>query len=485
MNDLTALEKHLNKDELSHLDDLIRSWDLLADLSFADLLLCVAEPNIPVSPYTVVAHVRPTTSRSIYRTKMEGTVFKSGERPFLDQARKTLESIDGGLLSQTNVERIRTLCIPVNFNGKAIAILSRDFSPDDQRVAGELEMTYFSLFRKLGIMISQGKYPFKGVQAETEFTPRVSDGVIELDANGYVRFASPNSVSVLSRLQVGQVEGKRLGVEELKCDSIPLILSTQRPQSDEISVAGQTVTLKGIPLIEGTEMTGALLLIRDISELRRRDNLIRSKDSTIAEIHHRVKNNLQTISSLLHLQSRRLVAEEAQEAINDSVRRIRSIAVVHEILSHNPEASICFDDVIKPLVRLVSEGLTSPEITIDFKVEGDTVNFPSAETTALAVILNELLQNTIQHGFKDFLAQENPEVTIHFGSTNENFYITVTDNGRGLPVIFDEKNFGLGLTIVRNLIETDLGGNMELLPNEPSGTVALIRIPKFVENPAD
>ena len=75
---------------------------------------------------------------------------------------------------------------------------------------------------------------------------------------------------------------------------------------------------------------------------------------------------------------------------------------------------------------------------INFKVEGDTVNFPSAETTALAVILNELLQNTIQHGFKDFLAQENPEVTIHFGSTNENFHITVADNGRGLPETFDE-----------------------------------------------
>ena len=482
MNDLTALKQQLNQEELSHLDDLTRSWDLLADLSFADLLLCVPEPNMPVSPYTVVAHVRPTTSRSIYRTKMEGMVFKSGERPFLDQARKTLQSIDGGLLSQTNVERIRTLCIPVNFNGKAIAVLSRDFSPDDQRVAGELEMTYFSLFRKLGIMISQGIYPFKGAQAETEFTPRVSDGVIELDASGYVRFASPNSVSVLSRLQVDQVEGKRLGVEEFKCESIPLILSTQRPQSDEISLAGQTVTLKGIPLIEGTEMTGALLLIRDISELRRRDNLIRSKDSTIAEIHHRVKNNLQTISSLLHLQSRRLVAEEAQEAINDSVRRIRSIAVVHEILSHNPEASICFDDIIKPLVRLVSEGLTSPEITIDFKIEGDTVNFASAETTALAVILNELLQNTIQHGFKDFPAQGSPEVTIHFGSTNENFHITVTDNGIGLPEIFDEKNFGLGLTIVSNLIETDLGGDMELFSKEPSGTVALIRIPKFGEN---
>ncbi|GIR37790.1 MAG: hypothetical protein CM15mP49_31750 [Actinomycetota bacterium] len=125
----------------------------------------------------------------------------------------------------------------------------------------------------------------------------MSDGVIELDAKGYVRFASPNSVSVLSRLKVDQVEGKRLGVEELNCESIPLIFSTLRPQSDEISLGGQTVTLKGIPLIEQKEMTGALLLIRDISELRRRDNLIRSKDSTIAEIHHRVK----TICKQFHL----------------------------------------------------------------------------------------------------------------------------------------------------------------------------------------
>ncbi|GIR37789.1 MAG: hypothetical protein CM15mP49_31740 [Actinomycetota bacterium] len=63
----------------------------------------------------------------------------------------------------------------------------------------------------------------------------------------------------------------------------------------------------------------------------------------------------------------------------------------------------------------MSEGLTSPEMTIDFKIEGDTITFPSAETTVLAVILNELLQNTIQHGFKDSLSQEKPEVRIHFG----------------------------------------------------------------------
>ena len=102
----------------------------------------------------------------------------------------------------------------------------------------------------------------------------------------------------------------------------------------------------------------------------------------------------------------------------------------------------------------------------------------------MAVILNELLQNTIQHGFKDSLSQEKPEVRIHFGATDDTFQITVTDNGRGLPETFDEKNFGLGLTIVRNLIETDLGGNVKLSPNDPTGTVARIRIPKLGEDSA-
>ena len=132
----------------------------------------------------------------------------------------------------------------------------------------------------------------------------------------------------------------------------------------------------------------------------------------------------------------------------------------------------------------MSEGLTSPEMTIDFKIEGDTITFPSAETTVLAVILNELLQNTIQHGFKDSLSQEKPEVRIHFGTRDDTFQITVTDNGRGLPETFDEKNFGLGLTIVRNLIETDLGGDVELSPKDPTGTVARIRIPKLGEDSA-
>ncbi len=146
-------------------------------------------------------------------------------------------------------------------------------------------------------------------------------------------------------------------------------------------------------------MTGGVVLLRDISELRRRDRLLVSKDATIREIHHRVKNNLQTISSLLRLQGRRLSSPEAKAAIEESVRRIRSIALVHEILSHEAGDDVPFVDIARPLVRMVEEGLLSPDHPIDIKITGDAGNLPATVATPLAVVLNELLQNVVDHAY--------------------------------------------------------------------------------------
>ena len=479
MSALSELAPSLEAQEREFLSHFIRSWDLLADLSFADLLLCVPEEDSPVASYTIIAHVRPTTSRSIYRTEMEGKHFMEGERPFLDLARESSDLIDGGLILQTPVERIRTLSIPVRFNGKTIAVLSRDFSPDDQRVAGDLEMTYFSLFRRLALMIAEGTFPFEELNNETEFSPRVSDGLMVLNSEGQVRFASPNSVSVLSRLRIRRIEGKILGVEELQCEAIPNAFVSLQPQDAEISMHGQTVALKCIPIIETKCLTGALVLIRDISELRRRAQLLRSKDSTIAEIHHRVKNNLQTISSLLRLQSRRAVALEARLAIEDSVRRIRSIAVVHEILSHKADDYIQFDEIVKPLVRLVSEDLSSSEKTVEFSITGDPGLLPADAATTLAVVLNELMQNAVQHGFLDSSSIDSPEIRIVFRSSDKHLDVNVEDNGVGLPESFMEEHHGLGLTIVRNLIEIDLGGSFSISSEMGEGANVSIQVPQL------
>src|SRR3712207_3014922 len=158
-----------------------------------------------------------------------------------------------------------------------------------------------------------------------------------------------------------------------------------------------TVVMRCLPLLAEGEVTGALVLLRDISELRRRDRLLVSMDASIREIHHRVKNNLQTISSLLRLQGRRVEAPEAKGAIEESVRRIRSIALVHEILSRAPGNEVPSVDVVRPLVRMAEEGMVSAETPVRFTVEGESEQLPPRVATPLAVVLNELLQNAADH----------------------------------------------------------------------------------------
>ena len=126
-----------------------------------------------------------------------------------------------------------------------------------------------------------------------------------------------------------------------------------------------------IPLLEDHKVSGGVVLVRDISELRRRDRLLLSKDATIREIHHRVKNNLQTISSLLRLQGRRLESAEAKAAVEESVRRIRSIALVHETLSREAGDDVDFNEIVRPLAAMVEEGLQSPDRPVRLTIEGD------------------------------------------------------------------------------------------------------------------
>src|SRR5690606_23126034 len=150
---------------------------------------------------------------------------------------------------------------------------------------------------------------------------------------------------------------------------------------------------------ERRRVDGAVVLMRDVSEIRSRDRLLVSKDATIREIHHRVKNNLQTISSLLRLQGRRLTEPTAKAAIEESVRRIRSIALVHETLSREDGDEVELGEIVRPLVRMVEEGLTSPERPIQFSISGDAGKSPSPAATSLAVVLTELLQNIVAHAY--------------------------------------------------------------------------------------
>ncbi len=272
----------LDATEVDHLQRLVASWGLLADLCFADLLLFVAadpaaEPETAQPERLVVlGQMRPLTNQTLYRSDLVGTVVSAEDRPLVARSLVLGEIIDGEVTSQALKERVRALCIPVRHRGRTIAVVNRESAPS-VRHPGELERTYVEVFNRFARMIAAGEFPFASEEGLIEEAPRVGDGVILLDDASRVEYASPNAVSALHRIGVhANTEGMRLGELGLAETVVRTAFSMAVPDTEEIERGPQvTVLLRCIPLVEHQRVTGGVVLLRDISELRRRDRLLR------------------------------------------------------------------------------------------------------------------------------------------------------------------------------------------------------------------
>ncbi|MFN8036966.1 MAG: histidine kinase N-terminal domain-containing protein [Acidimicrobiia bacterium] len=463
LSELALLNTTIGGDDLAHLQRLAGSWRMLADLCFSDLLLLAPVAGEEGHRFVVLAQVRPTTGQTLYPTDMVGTVVDEVERPLVTRGWRLAEIVEGDASVLGGKERARLQCIPVRRQGRLVALVTRETATTTGRRHGELERFYLETFDRFARMIAEGSFPFGRDEVVFEETPRVGDGVIVLDAEVKIRFASPNAVSSLHRMGIhAYTTGLRLvelGFEE---GGVIGAMRAMLPVTEEIERGDSSILMRVIPLLDRGQCVGAVVLLRDVTDLRRRDRMLLSKDATIREIHHRVKNNLQTIAALLRLQGRRLRSPEAQQAIEESERRIRAIAIVHETLSRDVGDVVPFGEIVRPLVRIVEESVASPEGAIRFEVEGDAGDLPGEIATPLAVVLNELMQNAVDHAFRrdDGVGGH---VWVRLARRPDHVVIDVTDDGAGLPPGFAiDRAKGLGLSIVHALVTSELGGSIEM-----------------------
>ena len=460
----------LDREDIDHLNRLSAEWAFLADLCFSDLFLHIRAPS---GRWLVVDQVRPATNQTMYVTDHVGrwvtagesqieTAYESGHR-----VQSELEPAAGEVTGSPSTARI--VAIPVRRDGRTIAVLTKEWVVRDGRVPGELERHYSMIFEQFVGMIECGTFPFEGRVADSSAAPRVGDGVMMLDSDGAVTYVSPNATTALHRVGIhANPVGMRLA--ELGFHDGPARQAFERrePVIEEFEQGNDVALLaRCVPILSGegeqTEIGGGLLLLRDVTELRKRDRLLLSKDATIREIHHRVKNNLQTISSLLRLQARRLESDEAKAAVGESVRRIRTIALVHESLSREAGDDIAFIEIVRPLLRLAEEGLQSPDRPVRFSVTGSGGRIPAHTATPLSVVLTELLQNAVDHGFPE--GSGGGDVAVVLGREADHLSLRVIDNGRGVEAGFElESATGLGLSIVRTLVTTELNGTITMRP---------------------
>jgi two-component system, sensor histidine kinase PdtaS len=485
LTDLTRSHTSLDGADLEWLHSLVSDWQLLADLSFADLILWA---SVRGGGWLAVAQMRPTTGPTSMQDDVVGTFAGAEDRRLLDLVSAERRIWRESDPDWTNGVPVRTEGIPVMRAGQVIAVIERCTNLNSARTPSRLELTYLQGADDLARMVAEGTFPFHGGEAMLARSPRVGDGLLRLGRTGHVTYASPNAESAYRRLGLAaDLIGADLGVvtaglcasDEPLDESLIVVATGRSPLEAEVTANGSVVQLRAIPLIVGGNRTGALVLVRDVTELRSRERELMTKDATIREIHHRVKNNLQTVAALLRLQARRSHALEARAALDEAVRRVGSIAVVHETLSHAPEEVVDFDEIADRVAMMAGE-VSAAEIRVLPKITGSFGLLPASVATPLALVLTELLQNALQHGFAQEIGSDRDHGLLEVTAVRdgERLTVTVADSGTGLPEGFDlDSASSLGLQIVRTLVVGELGGRLRMVPRLGGGTEATVELP--------
>ncbi|SDX96755.1 Two-component sensor histidine kinase, contains HisKA and HATPase domains [Micromonospora pattaloongensis] len=508
LRDLVEEHTGLGPADIDHLHRLAGDWQLLSDLSFADLLLWV--PVDGAESFLCVAQVRPTTAPTAYQDDQVGRIVGGPEVAHLTIAYSQARIWREGDPVWYGDTPARHEAIPVRLrsadgeSGSVIAVVGRDTNLSTARTPSQLELNYLTTADDLAQMVADGTFPPPRHPGETTSAPRVGDGLVRLDAGGKVTYASPNAQSAFRRLGfsshlVGEDLPellRRLADDPLEgTDAANRVLAALRgeaPARKEVEARGAIMLTRALPLMPAGVPIGALALVRDITEVRRRDRALITKDATIREIHHRVKNNLQTVAALLRLQARRVGQPAAKAALEESVRRVASIALVHETLSMSSDEAVEFDGIVDRVATAAMEVATT-ESTVTVRRDGTFGVLPAEIATSLVMVLNELLLNAVEHGFPSageaiapataspspgLAVGEVAEVVVTAHRFRKQLHVTVADNGQGLPPDFDAESSGrLGLQIVRALATGELRGTIELRNRAEGGTEAVLVVP--------
>lgn len=488
LSDLVLAQGRSSEADINWLHLLVGDWQLLADLAFADIVLWVPTND---GSFVAVSHARPSSSATLFYRDFVGQRIKPEWSAQVTEAFTTARIVDTSAPDWYEETPTRVRAVPVlrrlTPSGKEttdspIAVITRHTNLSEARTPSRQELTFNECANDLFSMIASADFPDLAAPGTTRrAAPRASDGLIRLDVDGIVTFASPNGLSAFNRAGFpGELEGESLaevttglltGRQLVVDESLPLVVTGRAPWRTDIEARGVTVSLRAIPIRNHGERVGAIVLCRDVTEVRHQERELITKDATIREIHHRVKNNLQTVASLLRIQARRTHNDVAREALNQAMRRVAAIAVVHDTLSEGLNQQVDFDAVFDRVLLLVAEVASSHNTTVHPISTGSFGILPSECATPLALALTELVTNAVEHG----LAGQEGQVEIIAKRTEHQLTVKVRDNGIGLPE--GKVGSGLGTQIVRTLIQGELGGTIDWHTLVGQGTEVTIEIP--------
>jgi two-component system, sensor histidine kinase PdtaS len=481
-----SVARDLDEEGRALLERIAPNLNLLADLLHADVLLFARSRG----QVEVLTHAQPEPMPSVYQQALTGRRLRPEQcvavARVLHQGRPR-HQVNGAVVG--GVPIVREIFAVQDSRQRVVAALVTEtavMEHDRQRKRSAIFRRSMSRVRDL---VVQGRLS----GGENLGRLSVQDGMMVIDASGMIRYVTAVAENLyrllgytdslvdaqLSELDTNEYIAFR-AMETATC------LEQRLAEQDRIWIK------KAIPLFpsdshrwlsripgRSRQPTGAIIIIQDVTDKVRREQELRVKSAMIREIHHRVKNNLQTISALLRLQARRARSPEVAEILEQTVSRILSVAVVHEYLMKDESSIINIHEVGNRILQEVTHGTLDPAKEITLSLEGvRQFLLPAQQATSCALIINELLQNAVEHGYED---RDKGSIRVRLLQTEDSMAVEIEDDGKGLPAGFDPGRGGLGLQIVRTLVKEDLKGQFQL--ENGRGVRAIVSFPRW--RPAD
>ncbi|MGC9004117.1 MAG: sensor histidine kinase [bacterium] len=435
------------------LEEISLALPLLADIAHSELLLLFPEQD---GTLKVVSHAKPSTAPFIYRRSREGETLSphTDSLPYLALRKlRMVRGIEGEMVRGIPVWR---WAAPIFLEDELIGIVEVDQNLLQRRMS-RISSRYLRLIASL-----LNRTLFGGEVDEKIIIQMLKqgDGKV-LRKEGKIIFLDQRARAIYRKLGIHSPLHKEFVEGELE-GAIRLITRRKEVHTEEEIQFGSTIILKReIELVDSYTLS----ILCDISLLRRRlqEKMLRSE--VVQEMHHQVKNILQTVISILRMQRRRVSEESAGAALDEAIERLSSIATVHELLSEGGIEGVDFRELAERLITMARSSLGVQNVNVH--LEGISPLFSPPVVSLIAIMINELLQNAFRYAFEG----RGGNLWVRLNEEGDKLVLEVIDDGKGLPRDF---RFGLGLSIVKGLAE-ELGGKFEITSDE--GTKARIVFP--------
>ena len=453
----------LDDEEIEKICDVTKNLPLIADLSRANVFVdCMTKER---KYAIVVAEAAPTTAKSVYKDSVIGKVAYEAFEPAVFYTLRTGKHMFLNRAITQEGKMVEQSVIPIKGLRNAVIgtlIMEKDIS---EKIQHQNELKTLSItteaLSEILIRMTENRPIIPEVIGEALFFTK---------PNGTILYFNPPAMNLV--LEVCQTECQSGRLIQQYFPRLQEILHIREELLiEELKIANKVFEVKRVNLNLDDELNGVFIILRDLTELREKERELIVKSVAIREIHHRVKNNLQTVASLLRLQIKRKVSEESKVYLSESLNQVLSIASVYElILSGSSMDEVDIYSLIERIGNLLVYGEDRRSKDITIRYAGSSLILPSKVAVSVAIIINEIIQNCLKHAFAEM---REGEIEVKFQHEQEYATVQVKDNGGGFS---PKAKPSLGLEIVTMMVEHDLLGKL-MIEESTQGTTVTVTFP--------